>query len=285
MTLRVLLTGCGSGLGRHTALRLAARGHTVVATVRRPEAAEELRAAARTGTPLHIVRMDIRDPVTVASGLAEAEELAGGLDGVVHNAGVEVAGPVETTDEDALRWQLETNVVGTYRLTRAVLPAMRRRRAGRIVFIGSLVGLAARPFASAYCASKFALEGLAESLRWELMPFGIVVSIVEPGRYPSELYRKGRAPHLPAESPYRPLADEYRAALPKLEPPGHDPDPEEVACAVAELLEAARPPLRRVVGADAEATVAMRTGRGYEEYEREMARVLGLSARWDREQT
>jgi NAD(P)-dependent dehydrogenase (short-subunit alcohol dehydrogenase family) len=193
VTARVLVTGCSSGLGRATALHLAVTGRRVIATVRSPKAQQALRDEARAaGLDLHIIRMDIRDAASVSRGLDEAGRLTGGIDALVNNAGVEAAGPMEHTTEEDLIWQLETNVVGTYRLTRAVLPAMRQARYGRLVFVSSLVGRAARPFLATCCASKYAVEGLAESLRWEMRPFGVSVSLVEPGRY---------RPWRPASSP------------------------------------------------------------------------------------
>ena len=283
MTARVLITGCSSGLGRATALHLAATGRRVIATVRRPHAQQALRDEAHAaGLDLHVIRMDIRDPGSVARGLDEAGRLTGGIDALVNNAGVEAAGPVEHTSEDDLIWQLETNVVGTYRITRAVLPTMRQTRAGHLVFVSSLVGRAARPFLSAYCASKYAVEGLAESLHWEMRPFGVAVSLVEPGRYPSRLTHNGRSTRpTPDDGPYGRLRAQYSAGLAAWEPDGYQPDPQEVALAIEEILNADHPPLRRPVGADTLATLDVQRGRTFEEYEHDVISRLGLNA-WRR---
>jgi NAD(P)-dependent dehydrogenase (short-subunit alcohol dehydrogenase family) len=280
VTARVLVTGCSSGLGRATALHLAATGRRVIATVRSPKAQQALRDEARAaGLDLHVIRMDIRDAASVSRGLDEAGRITGGIDALVNNAGVEAAGPMRHTAEEDLIWQLETNVVGTYRLTRAVLPVMRQARHGRLVFVSSLVGRAARPFLAAYCASKYAVEGFAESLRWEMRPFGVSVSLVEPGRYPSRLTHNGRnTQSAPEDCPYGQLRAEYQTGLTAWEPDGYQPDVQEVALAVEEILEAADPPLRRPVGADTWATLDAQHGRTFEEYEHDVISRLGLNS-------
>ncbi|MEU7646309.1 SDR family oxidoreductase [Streptomyces huasconensis] len=276
----MLITGCSSGLGRATALHLAASERRVIATVRSPLAQHALRDEARAADlDLHVIRMDICDAASVVRGLDEIGRLTGGIDALVNNAGVEVTGPMEHTTEENLFWQLETNVVGTYRLTRAILPAMRQARSGHLVFVSSIVGRAARPFLSAYCASKYAVEGLAESLYWEMRPFGVSVSLVEPGRYPSQLTRNGRnIRHAPEDCPYSQLHAEYHAGLATWEPKGYQPDPHEVALAIEQILDTADPPLRRPVGADALATLEAQYGRTFEEYEDDVIRQLGLSS-------
>jgi NAD(P)-dependent dehydrogenase (short-subunit alcohol dehydrogenase family) len=270
-TLRVLVTGCGGGLGRALALRLAGAGHEVLAGIRDDASGMELARHGAMPVPL-----DVCDDASVAAAVARAEAL-GGLDAVVNNAGVEVRGPLEETAVEDFRWQFEVNVLGAFRVTKAVLPGMRRRGRGRLVFVSSLVGGAARPFLGAYSAGKFALEGMAEALRAEVAAFGIGVVVLRPGRFPSGLGASGRPPADPAEgAPYAEGSAGYAAALSRLEPPGYAPTASAMARAVAEAVTGPAPGFRRPVGADAERTAALRGERPYEEFERDFHHVLGL---------
>jgi len=212
----ILITGSSSGIGLALARRFAERGWRVFATMRRPDGpggpALREEAAARSwrlSTPaLDVTRDDsVRDAVDAA--LAET---AGRLDVLVNNAGYYAVGALEETTPEELRAQLETNVVGVHRVTRAVLPAMRARRAGTIVTLGSVSGRVAVPMVGAYHASKWALEGMIEALRLELLPFGVRVVLVEPGPYESDLHVKeltAAAAGRP-DSPYAPLLAAYR---------------------------------------------------------------------------
>jgi NAD(P)-dependent dehydrogenase (short-subunit alcohol dehydrogenase family) len=211
----VLITGCSSGIGRGAARRFAAAGYRVYATMRRPEgeAGASLRAeAVAAGWTLVTPALDVTadDSVAAATG-ALLGETGGRIDVLVNNAGVYLVGAVEETAPDELRAQLETNVVGVLRLTRAVLPAMRARGSGTIVNISSVAGRVALPVVGAYHASKWALECLTEALRFEVRPFGIRVVAVEPGPFKTALHdneRRVRAGERP-DSPYRPLVAAY----------------------------------------------------------------------------
>ncbi len=163
----VLITGSSSGIGRATAERFAARGWRVFASMRRPEAGAELRdLAAGKGWRLSTPALDVtRDDSVAAAVGALLAETSGRLDVLVNNAGYYAWGPLEETTPDELRAQLETNVVGVLRVTRAVLPAMRARRAGAVVTLGSVSGLVALPVVGPYHASKWALEGMIEAWR------------------------------------------------------------------------------------------------------------------------
>lgn len=175
----VLVTGASSGIGEATVLALAAAGHHALAGVRRDEDGERLRAqAAGRLTP---VRIDVTDPAGVEAALARAGELTGGegLAGLVNNAGIGVASPVELLGADRLRRQLEVNVLGPHQVTRAALPLLRAGR-GRIITIGSIGGELAMPFAGALCASKAAVASLTHALRMELAPEGLPVVLIEP---------------------------------------------------------------------------------------------------------
>jgi len=181
----VLITGSSSGIGRATAARFAARGFRVFASMRRPEAGADLRArAAQKGWRLTTPALDVTRDDSVAAAVGELlRETDGRLDVLVNNAGYYAVGPLEETSSDELAAQLETNVVGVHRVTRAVLPALRARRAGTIVTLGSVSGRVVVPMVGAYHASKWAVEALVEALRLELLPFGVRVVLIEPGPF------------------------------------------------------------------------------------------------------
>ncbi|MBA3348424.1 MAG: SDR family NAD(P)-dependent oxidoreductase [Actinobacteria bacterium] len=169
----VLITGCSSGIGRATALRLARGGWTVYATARKLESIADL---ARSGCRL--LELDVTDD---ASMRAAVDEIEGPLYGLVNNAGYSLSGAVEGVDLDEARRQFETNVFGLVRLTQLVLPGMRDRQEGRIVNIGSMGGRFTFPGGGWYHASKHALEALSDALRFEVQGFGVDVVLLEPG--------------------------------------------------------------------------------------------------------
>jgi len=210
----VLITGASSGIGHAAARRFAALGWQVWASMRRPEKGEALRLEARErGWTLVTPALDVTDDSSVAAAIDQLLAATGGrLDLLINNAGYYALGACEDTTADELRAQLETNVIGVHRVTRAVLPAMRARRRGRVMVIGSLSGLVALPALGAYQASKWAIEAWTESLRYELRPFGVEVVLIEPGPFQTNLHvneRPAAASDDPA-SPYRPLMDQYR---------------------------------------------------------------------------
>jgi NAD(P)-dependent dehydrogenase (short-subunit alcohol dehydrogenase family) len=180
----VLVTGSARGIGRATALKLAAAGWDVHAGVRRAEDGEAL--VRDGGAGIRPVALDITDAAQVD---ALAHALPERLDAVVNNAGVVVGGPLEAVAPDELRRQLEVNVVAQVAVTQAVLPRVRAAR-GRIVFVSSLSGEVATPMTGPYNASKFALEGLADAWRMELAPWGIRVVLVQPAQTDTDLWRK-----------------------------------------------------------------------------------------------
>jgi NAD(P)-dependent dehydrogenase (short-subunit alcohol dehydrogenase family) len=243
----VVVTGASSGIGRASALRLARAGWRVYGGVRSAVDADELRELG-----IAPVELDVTDAAQIA---AVAAAVGPELDGVVDNAGIAIAAPLELVPLDELRHQLEVNVVGQVAVLQALLPALRRAR-GRVVLMGSIGGRSALPFLGPYAASKHALEALADSLRVELRPFGIAVSIVEPGSIATPIWRKGadRAQELsagfePARAAlYAPAVARFReVALSR----GLGVDPDIVAKAVEHALTASRPKARYLVGRDA----------------------------------
>jgi NAD(P)-dependent dehydrogenase (short-subunit alcohol dehydrogenase family) len=244
----VLITGSSSGIGRATAERFAARGWRVFASMRRPEAGAALRElAASKGWQLTTPALDVtRDESVAAAVGALLEETGGRLDVLVNNAGYYAWGPLEETSPDELRAQLETNVVGVLRVTRAVLPAMRARRTGAVVTLGSVSGLVALPVVGPYHASKWALEGMIEAWRLELAPFGVRMALVEPGPFATALHENELlAAGNRRDSPYAGVVEAYRrrsAALPRAK------DLAPVVDAIERAATTAHPRLRWPVG-------------------------------------
>src|SRR5260221_5379364 len=220
-------------------------------------AAEALRALAqREALALQIVEIDITDAASVERAIAVIIETPGRLDVVVTNAGVSYSGPLEAFPLEQVRQQFEINVFSVLRVNRAVLPQMREQGSGLLLQIGSIAGRLALPFQGLYGATKFALEGLTESYRYELAPFGIDAAIIEPGTYPTTISANRQvaadaerlALYQAAMNAFTvPLYAENRSATP--------PDPQEAADAVAHVIAqpAGERPLRTVV-----ATVAQR---------------------------
>ena len=243
----VLITGASSGIGEACAVRLARAGWRVYGGVRTSEAADSLRERG-----IEPLTLDVTRTPDVA---AAAETIGGTLDGLVDNAGIAIAAPLELVPLDELRRQLEVNVVGQVAVTQAFLPALRRAR-GRIVLMGSIGGRSALPFLGPYAASKHALEAVADSLRVELRPWGIAVSIVEPASIATAIWQKGATRAEELRAGFAPEADElYASAVASFRKvalsrgPGADPD--DVAKAVEHALTAGRPKARYVVGRDA----------------------------------
>jgi NAD(P)-dependent dehydrogenase (short-subunit alcohol dehydrogenase family) len=182
----VLVTGCSTGIGRALALELHSRAHRVFASARRPESVAELAAAG-----LDTLRLDVNDPGSIAEAVAEVGRRAGRIDVLVNNAGINVFGPLLELPLADARAVFETNVLGLLAVTQAVLPLMVERRQGRIINVGSVVGLLPTPYAGPYCASKSAVHVLSEVLRMEVKPFGIDVVVVQPGGVRSSIADSG----------------------------------------------------------------------------------------------
>ena len=238
---RVLITGASSGIGAATAKLLAAEGHRVYGTSRRPQAREQ--------TGVRFVAMDVCDDDSVAKGVAEVTADAGGVDVLICNAGMGIFGAVEEVAIEDARAQLETNFFGVLRVLRAVLPGMRERRSGRVLLVGSLAGRAPIPFQAHYSASKAAVDALAGALVNELRPFRIFVSLIEPGDVSTPFNDAMRWDTSPAKSAYADALARceqvIRDSLPKA------PPPEDVARTISQALRARRPRARYTTGADA----------------------------------
>jgi NAD(P)-dependent dehydrogenase (short-subunit alcohol dehydrogenase family) len=238
-----LVTGASSGIGAACAQRLVASGWRVFAGVRRA-------ADAPRGTEEVLLDVTSDDHIRAAAGQIEE------VDALVNNAGIAIAMPLEFIPLDELRRQLEVNVVGQVAVTQAFLPHLRRSR-GRIVFVGSIAGKSALPFLGAYAASKHALEAIADSLRIEVQPFGIAVSVVEPGTIRTPIWQKSAAlaDTLASAAPAAlgELYGERIAAFGRIAAKrgARGASAEVVARAVEEALTRERPRTRKLVGRDA----------------------------------
>ena len=172
----VLITGCSTGIGRATAIHLAERSHTVYATARRLESIQDLEARGCT-----LLELDVTDEGSMQAAVAEVERRDGAVGALVNNAGYSLSGAVESVSMEEIRRQFETNVLGLIRMCQLVLPGMRAQRHGRIVNVSSMGGKLTFPGGGIYHATKHAVEGLSDVLRFEVKGFGIDVSIIEPG--------------------------------------------------------------------------------------------------------
>jgi len=244
----VLITGCSSGIGHACAHGLARRGWRVIASARKPEDVARLESEG-----LAAVQLDLDDPQSISVGLSKALDRSGGrLDALFNNGAYGQPGAVEDLSRETLRAQLETNLLGWHDLTCRVIPLMRRQGFGRIVQNSSILGLIAMPFRGAYVTSKFALEGLTDTLRLELRGSGIHVSLIEPGpirsRFRDNAHRAFRA-HIDSESSVH--REAYRRAEERLTKEGpvqpFTLPPDAVLRRLVHALESRRPRARYYV--------------------------------------
>ena len=275
----VLVTGASTGIGRATALRLDGAGWRVFAGVRKQEDAEALRAACSDRlTPL---MLDVTDAEQIAAAAERVgTEAAGGLDGLVNNAGVAVPSPLETIPIDDFRHQIEVNLTGQVAVTQALLPHIRTAR-GRVVFISSIGGRIAFPLTGAYHAAKFGIEAVGDVFRQELRPWGIAVSIIEPGSIDTPIWERGEqsADEIGERTPdrealYGKAVAKYRKVVRSTAERGIHP--EQVAKAIEHALNASRPRTRYLVGIDAKVQARVRPLIPTPAFDRIVARVMGL---------
>jgi NAD(P)-dependent dehydrogenase (short-subunit alcohol dehydrogenase family) len=244
----ILITGCSSGIGLASARVMKARGWRVIATARR----DEDLAMLRDDIGVEAVAVEMSDPASVAACAERVLAIADGrIDALFNNAAYGQIGAVEDLNGDVLRRQFEVNLFAQHDLTRRILPSMRRHGSGRIVQCSSVLGFVAAPFRGAYCASKFAMEALSDSMRLELQGSGIDVSLIEPGPIRTRFVAHALENFLDTidiqGSPHRAL---YEARLERMKQGGNDAfklEPEAVAAKLVHAVESARPRRRYFV--------------------------------------
>jgi NAD(P)-dependent dehydrogenase (short-subunit alcohol dehydrogenase family) len=271
----VFITGCSSGFGLSTALAFARAGDRVVATMRRPEEApaELTGPIARERLPIRLDRLDVVDPASIEA----AVRAAGEIDVLVNNAGIELRSSIEDASDEDVEKQFDTNVFGTLRVLRAVLPQMRARKRGIVVNLSSVAGIVARPFGGLYSATKHALEAITEALHFEVAPFGIRVVLIEPGVYATRLLDNAfPGEHFAPTSPYWPTHERFEEALGRLrDGTGGMQDPQEVADAIYAAVHDPQPKLRYLVGRDAHMIATAYKQLDFEQYEQAMRQTMG----------
>ncbi|MCI2419482.1 SDR family oxidoreductase [Saccharopolyspora sp. K220] len=236
----VLITGASKGIGRAIAVELANRGHRVIATARRPETLADLPVDQR-------LRLDVTDQDSVDQAIVDAGE----IDVLVSNAGATVRAPLESVPLAEVERLYQLNTLGALRVAQGVLPAMRERGSGRLLFVSSTQGRLVLPIIGPYGASKWALEAIAETLAIETRHFGIKVSIVQPGAVSTNGAEQAKV-FFTEDDPYAPLYQQLRALR------GEVITAEEVAAVVADTIEQPDPPLRVPAGAPAERALMAR---------------------------
>jgi NAD(P)-dependent dehydrogenase (short-subunit alcohol dehydrogenase family) len=240
------ITGVSRGLGKALAEAALARGDTVIGTVREGDP-----QVAQGPGVFHRLTLDIRDPKAIEATVARAFDLASGLDVVVNNAGYGLLGPVEYVSDADLTRLFETNVFGSLRVIRAVLPRLRGQRSGHIINITSIAGRAPNAASGVYAATKAALEGLSASLALELAPFGIKITAVAPGAFRTDFLTDHSIRRTEAAS------DDYEASAGKIidalrKTDGQQiGDPVRAARSILELVDSDTPPVHLLLGSDA----------------------------------
>lgn len=275
----VVITGASSGIGLLTAVELARRGHTVVATMRdlaRRTRLDEAAAVAGVAERLDFRRLNVTEFDSIPGVVSEIVRDHGRIDVLVNNAGFAVAGFAEDLKLEEIRMQFETNYFGHVAMTKAVIPVMRKQAAGHIIMISSISGRAAFPVTSSYCASKFALEGWTESLRIELRSLGIRVVLVEPGAFQTDIWERNvhlgefaASPESPNHERGQQFRDYVRNNVPKR-------DARVVARLIAGIAENPNPKLRYRIGKDAHLQFWLRAILPWKVYERLVTRLTGI---------
>jgi NAD(P)-dependent dehydrogenase (short-subunit alcohol dehydrogenase family) len=244
-----IVTGSSSGIGYATALRLTRSGYFTFATMRNPAKGTDLiKIAERESLPLQVEQMDVTDIDSIKEFMGRMRESTKRIDVLVNNAGYVLAGALEDMSKKEIQAQFDTNLFGAIQVTQHVLPVMRAERSGTIVNMGSLMGRLGLPGMSAYVATKFAMEGMSESLAYEIAPFGIRVIVVEPGMVKTKFRDNTIVGHraLTEDSPYYNMLGSVNTAFSTLWETAITPD--QVAETVLQAVASPQPKLRYPVG-------------------------------------
>jgi NAD(P)-dependent dehydrogenase (short-subunit alcohol dehydrogenase family) len=256
----VLITGCSSGIGRATALRLGGAGWTVYASARRPESLQEL-----AGAGMRTLALDVTDESSMRAAVEQVTQECGAVGVLINNAGYSQSGAIETVPLDVARRQFETNVFGLVRLTQLVLPGMRAQRWGKIVNVGSMGGRITFPGGGHYHATKHALEAISDALRFEVRGFGVDVILLEPGLITTEFGNAAAASMAQNTSDGADPYAKFNATVGALTQGAYDgpmrrlgAGPDKVARTIERALRRRRAPTRITITPSAKITIAMR---------------------------
>lgn len=253
-----IVTGSATGIGYETAIHLAKNGFRTYASMRNLLKADEITKITKSqDLPLRVIQLDVTDDISITKAIDTVINESGKIDVLVNNAGYGLIGPIEDISVEELKAQYETNVFGVFRVTKTVLPYMRKQHSGSIINISSVAGRIALPLYSAYVSTKFAIEGLSESMAYELEPFGVKVAIIEPGAIKTNFRREQAAKGSSDESsPYSTMMRSPSKVIEEILK--HRLYPEEVAKTVIQAIENPKPKLRYIVGKDAEELIELR---------------------------
>ena len=267
-----VVTGSSTGIGYETSLILARNGFLTYATMRNLNKSENIKSiASKENLPIQIKQLDVTDDVSVTNAIQPISSEAGRIDVLVNNAGYGLNGAFEDLAMDEIKAQYETNVFGLIRTTQAVLPIMRRQKSGTIVNISSGAGRFGFPSGSAYVSTKFAVEGLSESISYELEPFGIKVVIVEPGVIRTNfgnglvVAKKSQDPNSPYSQMMKKIAHSFEELM------KNSSSPDLVANVVLNAVKDENPNLRYLAGNDVEQWLGAKRNMSDEEFHKMMA--------------
>jgi NAD(P)-dependent dehydrogenase (short-subunit alcohol dehydrogenase family) len=274
-----VITGASSGFGLLTSVTLARRGWTVLATMRDLNRRTLLENAARGAGVLDRIEvhpLDVTTPGQISAIARSVEQRQTPLHALVNNAGFAVPRFAEDVTDAELRSQFETNFFGATAVTRALLPKMRNHGFGHIVMLSSISGRSGFPGISNYTASKFALEGWTESLRFEMKALGIQVVLVEPGAFETDIWTRNAKISAKMQDPNAPNAARVNRWREKLEQNNKRANPQIVADLIVSILENPKPKLRYVVGRDAKVALMLRTVLPWSAFERTIVKLSGM---------
>ena len=274
-----IVTGSSSGIGYETSLILARNGFHTYATMRNLEVEKTkplTEAVKNENLQLQVIELDVDNDKSVIDAINTIVEERKRIDVLINNAGYALGGALEDSSMDEIKTQFETNFFGAIRATKAVLPVMRRQGEGKIVNITSMGGRIAIPLSSAYHGSKFALEGLSESIQYELEPFGIKVILIEPGAVGSNFWKNIKIARSSSEanSPYSQFGNKILKAYKQMEQ--NTISPSVVAKTILDAVTSDNPQLRYVVGEDAAKTLEARKNMSDNEFRDLIKKQFGI---------